>query len=372
MSNKRKISLTKPYVSEEAIKSVADTLRSGWIGQGPQVRRFEERFCKYIKGSHAVAVNSSAAAIRLALAISGVEPGDEVITTPLMWQATNHPILEQFAKPIFADVQYLTGNLNPQDIEPRITEKTKVILCAHWAGYPADLDEINNIAKKHNLSVIEEAAEALGSKYHGSFIGTLSRFTAFSFYAVQICNSVEGGMLTMSNESDYEAAMRRRWFGIDRLRRKPRIDGYYDYDVTEPGYGYPLNDVAAAMGLAHLKELEILIKRRRSIADIYRQELATVGGLTLFEASSDRSSNYQLFTMHVENRDGFCRLMRDRGIDVSVMHVRNDQYMVFGGLRDDLPILDRFSNSYINIPMHNFLTDEDVSYVVSSIKQGWH
>jgi len=368
---KKRIPLMKPYVSQEAVDAVADTLKSGWIGQGRRVKEFEDNFSQYTKADYAVATNTGSAALRLALAVAGVGIGDEVITTPFMWQATNHPVLEQFAVPVFADIKYLSGNIDPDDIEHRITDKTKAIICAHSGGYPCDLDEINTIAAKHDLAVIEEACEAMGAVYKSKPIGSISRFTAFSFYAVQVLNTVEGGMLTLKPKKDYEQAMRRRWFGIDRAGRRPRLDGYYDYDVTEPGFGYPMTDVTASMGLVHLNQLPSLIERRKQIAKTYRSQLKNIPGITLFDDEPDKQSSYQLFTVHVANRDGFCRMMRDTGIDVSVVHVRNDQYTVFGGVRRDLPVLDKFSKTYINLPMHNHLSDEDVGYIFSCISKGW-
>jgi perosamine synthetase len=367
----RKVPLMRPYVSEQAVDAVAATLRSGWIGQGPQGAEFERRFAEFVGAPHAVAVNTCAAGLRLALAIAGVGPGDEVITTPLTWQATNHPVLEQYARPVFADVQLDTANLDPSDVEHRITERTRAILCVHWGGYPCDLDELGAIARRHGLVVIEEAAEALGATYRGRAIGATSRFTAFSFYAFQTLTTAEGGMLTLRSEADAEAASRRRWFGIDRKRRAPSVNGYYDYDTPEPGYGYHLTDVAAALGLAHLRAAPGLVQRRQSIGARYRQALGQIPGVTLFSAADDRTNGYGLFTMHVERRDEFCLAMRARGIDVSVVHVRNDQYSVFGGLRRDLPNLEQLSDTYICIPMHNHLADEDVDYVIASIEKGW-
>lgn len=371
MIRKRKVPLALPYVSEKAIQAVIDTLRSGWIGQGPKVKAFEEAFKQAFEVPYAVGVNSSAAGIRLALAISGVGPGSEVLTTPLACLTSNQPILEQFATPVFADIRYLTGNIDPTDIEHRINERTKAVLCFHWAGYPADINEINSTAEKYGLSVIEDASEALGATYHGRPVGATSRFTSFSFYAIHTLTTVDGDMLTMLDEPDYEAALRRRWFGIDRIRRQPRLDGYYDFDVWEAGYDYPMTDVAGAMGLAHLDEFGALLERRRAIALAYREALADVPGIKLFEACPDRTSGFQSFTMHVERRDDFCRMIREKGVGVSIVHDRNDQYTVFGGPRDDLPTLDRFSKSYINIPLHNQLTDEDVQYVIQCIREGW-
>ncbi len=221
----RKVPLMRPYVSEQAVDAVAATLRSGWIGQGPRVAEFEQRFRELVGAPHAVAVNACAAGLRLALALAGVGPGDEVITSPLTWQATNHPILEQYARPVFADVQTDTANIDPSDVEHRITERTRAILCVHWGGYPCDLDRLHAIARRHRLVVIEEAAEALGATYRGRAIGSVSRFTAFSFYAFQTLTTAEGGMLTLQRETDAEAARRRRWFGIDRKRRVPSVNG---------------------------------------------------------------------------------------------------------------------------------------------------
>ncbi len=367
----RQVPIMRPYVSERAIAAVVETLRSGWIGQGPRVVEFETRFAQMCGAPHAVAVVNCAAGLRLALALAGVGPGDQVITTPLTWQATNHPILEQGAIPVFADVQPNTANIDPQDVEHRITERTRAILCVHWGGYPCDLDELHDVARRHGLVVIEEAAEALGATYRGRHIGAISRFTSFSFYAFQTLTTAEGGMLTLQGEEDVEAARRRRWFGIDRLRRKPLINGYYEYDTWEVGYGYHVTDVAAALGLAHLDDFPALLGRRQAIAARYRQALADVPGVTLFEQRDDRTSGCGLFTMHVEKRDQFCLAMRERGVQVSVVHVRNDQYTVFGGLRDDLPNLDRLSETYISIPMHNQLADKDVAYIVACIQQGW-
>jgi perosamine synthetase len=368
---KREVPIMRPYVSDRAISSVVETLRSGWIGQGPRGAEFETRFAQMLGTPYAVAVTNCAAGLRLALALAGVGPGDEVITTPLTWQATNHPILEQGAVPVFADVQPNTANIDPQDIEHRITEHTRAILCVHWGGYPCDLDELRDIAHHHGLVVIEEAAEALGATYHGRHIGAISRFTSFSFYAFQTLTTAEGGMLTLQTEDDFEAARRRRWFGIDRVRRKPLVNGYYEYDTWEIGYGYHMTDVTAALGLAHVDDFPALLKRRQAIASRYREALADVPGVTLFEQCDDRTSGCGLFTMHVEERDQFCQAMRQRGVQVSVVHVRNDQYTVFGGLRDDLPNLDRLSETYISIPMHNQLTDEDVEYVIACIRRGW-
>lgn len=371
MTNRKPIVMFAPYVSDEAIPRVEKVLRSRWIGQGTIIDEFERAVEKTLDVRHAVAVNCSSSALRLALAISVVGPGDEVITTPMTCTLTNHPILEQFAVPVFADIQYDTGNVDPNDVERHITSRTKAIVCTHWGGYPCDLDELKQIAERHGLPVIEDASEAFGATYRGRSIGAISRFTAFSFQAIQLITTGEGGMLITQNSSDAEAARIRRWYGIDREHRKPDILGYYDFDIITVGYGYHLTNIAAAIGLENLASLKSQQSRRRAIAQRYREEFKDVAGVTLLRSNNDRTSSNHFFTIHVERRDDFCRMMAERGIQVSIVHYRNDAYTIFGGIRDDLPQLDRFSSSYIALPLHMHLTDEDVQYIIETVPSGW-
>jgi perosamine synthetase len=363
----------QPYVNEQAIELAAKTLASGWIGEGPRVEEFERKLAVRFGFRYCVALNSGTSALRLALAISGVGPGDEVITPAFTCTATNMPILEQFARPVFADVQYETGNLDPLDIEHRITERTKAIMVVHWAGYPADLEEIDKIGTGHELVVIEDAAHALGAVYHGRSIGTgpLSDFTMFSFQAIKQLTTGDGGLLTMRTPSDYNAARRRRWYGIDRKYRLPRVDGLAYWPQTEVGYKYHMNDVAASIGLGNLTHLTRILEGRRQSALFYREELADVPGVTLFDKEDGRISGNWLFTIHVERRDDFCCMMNSHEIDVSVCHTRNDVHPVFGSLRDDLPNTERFGKTNISIPIHNFLSHDDLERVVEAIKGGW-
>ena len=205
---KRRIVMFYPKVSPKAAEAVRSTLSERWIGQGPRVAAFEDKIRRVTGAPYVVAVNCASAAIRLALAVSGVRPGDEVITTAQACTATNHPILEQFAQPVFADIQYLTGNLNPEDIEHRITPRTRAVICFHWGGTPCDMDEIRDITSRHALTLIEDASDALGSTYKGKPVGSLSHFTAVSFGAVQQVTTGEGGALCMLDETGFEAARR--------------------------------------------------------------------------------------------------------------------------------------------------------------------
>ena len=233
------------------------------------------------------------------------------------------------------------------------------------------LNEIKDIANRYGLSVIEDASDALGARYNQKVIGTISPFTCFSFGAVQQVTTGGGGMLCVLDNENYEITCRRRWFGIDRVQRKPNLIGYYDFDIRETGYSYHMTSISAAMGLAHLDDLPTILNRRTDIAKRYREELQGISGIILFESESDRKSAYQLFTIHVEKRDEFCKMMRSKSIHVSIVHERNDRYSVFGGLREDLPVLDKYSETNISIPLHQKLSNGNVQYIIQCIKQGW-
>jgi perosamine synthetase len=365
------IAMFQPYVADTADERLQQVLRGRWVGQGALVDEFERRCADAIGLPHAIAVNSSSSAIRLALTICGVGPRDEVITTPLTCTLTNHPILEQFAVPVFADIQESSGNLDPADIAHRITPRTKAILCTHWGGQAPDLDEINAIADAHGIPVIEDASEAFGGRYKDRAVGVVSRFAAFSFQAIQIINTAEGGMLAVRETEAQRRARVLRWYAIDRETRVPNDIGYYDFDITSVGFGYHMTNVNAAIGLANLPSLPAQLAHRRGIARRYRDAFAECAGVRLLADHPDREPTYHFFTMLVDRRADFCRMMKSRGIETSIVHYRNDAYSVFGGHRDDLPSLDAFSESYIGLPTHMHLTDDDVSAVIAAVRSGW-
>jgi perosamine synthetase len=367
----RKVNMFQPYVSGTADERVAQVLRNRWIGQGAMVDEFEKRIEETLGIKYAVAVNSSSSAIRLALSICGVRPGDEVITTPMTCTLTNHPILEQFARVVFADIQYDSGNINPDDVERRITASTRAILCTHWGGQPVDLAQLNEIGNRHGLPVIEDASEAFGATYMGKPIGAISRFAAFSFQAIQIITCSEGGLLAVRDEPAYKQARTLRWYGIDRDQRKPNVLGYYDFDITLNGFGYHMTNIAAAIGVENIKMLDFQRRHRKTVVDRYRSSFKNIAGIKLLAEKTDRESSNHFFTMHVERREDFCKKMKERGIEVSIVHYRNDAYSVFGGLRTDLPELDSFSKTYIGLPTHMHLSEEDVEYIITAIQTGW-
>jgi dTDP-4-amino-4,6-dideoxygalactose transaminase len=368
MKDNKAVTMFWPYMSSKVAKKMPEILNSRWIGQGPKVEELERKFKHMYNLNYAVSVNNCTAALHLALILAGVKDGDEVITTPMTCSATNIPILYQRAKAVFADIQENTLNIDPNSIRQRITDKTKAIMVVHWAGYPCDMDEILKIAKGRNISVIEDAAHAVGAYYQGKPIGSISDYTCFSFQAVKQITSGDGGILTVQNENDYKRAKLLRWYGIDR---EFKGDIYWKYQIKEIGYKYHMNDIAAAILLIQLDDLFKVLARRRKIVGMYRKNLSDVAGLEILESKEDRASANWLFTVKVQNRVGFIKKLQDNGIESHMVHVRCDIYPIFGGKRLDLPMMNNLEDKYVSIPLHAKLTDTDVNKVIKVIRNGW-
>jgi perosamine synthetase len=359
------------HISSAAKESVNRILDTTFISAGKIAEQFEKELERNLKLKNVVTVNSGTSALHLGLDITGIQEGDEVIIPAQTFIATGLSVLMQKAVPVFADIQTETGNIDPESIKEKITSRTRVIIPVHWGGYPCDMDEINAIASNYNLKVIEDAAHALGASYKGKPIGTLSDFTAFSFQAIKQLTTGDGGALCCDKTEDYQAAKQKRWFGIDRENSKPSILGEREYDVSELGYKYHLNDYAAALGLANLNDLPEILNRHRIIANIYSKELSNIPGLSLLKYNSDRRSSYWIFTILVERREDFIRKLGSSGIPASVVHLRIDKNSVFGGVRKELINQEKFNELQVSLPVHSGLTEEDINTIINTIKKGW-
>lgn len=365
------ISFFHVHISPSAVELANQVLRSGWISEGPVVKQFESALAQRLGLQNPVAVNSGTAALHLALALAGVGPGHEVILPAQTFVATGLVILMNGATPVFADIDPMTGNITPASIAERISPRTKAVIPVHWAGYPCDLDEINALAARHGLAVVEDAAHALGATYKGKAVGSISRFTVFSFQAIKHLTTGDGGALCCLEETDARAAFSRRWFGIDRASSQPSILGEREYDIAAVGYKYHMNDLAAAVGLGNLEDFPQRLARQQQIASYYREHLENVPGLQLTRLDEDRTHAYWLFTVLVERRKDFIRKLAEGGIPCSVVHLRIDHNSVFGGVRDDLPGQAAFNERQVAVPVHDGLADEDVERVIASIRGGW-
>jgi len=254
---------SSPLILEDEISEVADTLRSGWLTTGPKVKRFEEEFAQYVGSKHAVAVNSCTGALHLALVAEGIGPGDEVITTPFTFIATANVILHVGAKPVFVDIRPDTFNIDVDKIEEAITPKTKVIMPVHYAGQPCEMDEILEIARRHDLLVIEDAAHAVAAEYKERKIGTIGDVSCFSFYATKNLVTGEGGMVTTDDGKLAEKIKILSLHGMskDAWRRYTAAGSWY-YEVIYPGYKYNMTDIQASLGVHQLGKLPQFQKRR--------------------------------------------------------------------------------------------------------------
>jgi dTDP-4-amino-4,6-dideoxygalactose transaminase len=365
------IQLFKPYVSEEAIQNVASTLRSGWIGSGQRTAEFEEQFARYVGARYAVAVNSATAALHLAMVISGVQPGDEVLTPSLTFVSTNEVILYQQATPVFVDVDERTLLIDLEKAEQLISPRVRALMVVDYAGNPPDLTAVYAFARRHKLAVIEDAAHACGATFKGQRIGSFG-LTCFSFHAVKNLPVGDGGMVTLNDKNLYDKLIRLRWCGIDRDTFVRSASGYqWEYNVTELGYKYQMNDISASIGLAQLKYVDEWNERRREIVSIYRNELAELEshGLRFVEHTTGASSANHLCVIRVPRRNAIVEALNREDIFVGVHYKPSHHYTLFNAARrSDLAKTEQAYDEIISLPLHLFLTDENVYSVCQALR----
>jgi perosamine synthetase len=364
------IVLFHPHVPKNAEQEVVKVLQSRWIGQGPRVAQFEKEFSARFAGNgSSLAVGSGTDALHLAYILAGLKEGDEVITPVFTCTATTIPFLYMGVKIRFADVDPETLNINVDHVRQLVNEKTKAIVCVHYGGLPCDMDELHAIGKEYNIPVIEDAAHALGATYKGKGIGAISPFSIFSFQAIKHITTGDGGMLVIQDKGLMAKAERIRWFGIDRSNKQK---GTWENDITEVGYKYQMTDIGAAMGLCALAEFSEILDHRQKLFQAYKKGLKGAKGIKLIGAeATDRTHAAWLCTALVENRHDFMFKLREKKIESSQVHYRNDRYSVLGGRRDDLPFMDSVEENYIVLPLHMKVSEEQVQYICDAVKSGW-
>jgi dTDP-4-amino-4,6-dideoxygalactose transaminase len=370
MQENEGIVLFYPNVPESAVDEVTKVLNSRWIGQGPKVAQFEREFeSKYLTENAALAVGSGTDALHMAYILAGIGPGDEVIAPVFTCTATNIPLLYIGAKIRFADVDPATLNINVDHVRQLVNERTKAIVCVHYAGLPCDIDELRDIAREYNILLIDDSAHALGAKYKGQNIGEITDFSIFSFQAIKHITTGDGGMLTIKNRDLIEKARRVRWFGIDRSAKQM---GHWENDIYEVGYKYQMNDIAAALGLAALAEFDKTLIYRKQLFAEYEKQLAGIDGIKLIGTGvKDREHAAWLCTVLVERREDLMNKLRSFNIESSQVHYRNDRYTVLGGRRSDLPNMDKVEDNYLVLPLHLKMKLQNVEYIGKVVKSGW-
>lgn len=375
------IPFAKPAIDEDEIEEVIDSLRNGWVTTGPKTKRFEAGFTEYLGGGlEAVALNSATAGLHLALEALGIGDGDEVITTPYTFTATAEVVRYLGADPVFVDIDPDTLNIDTSRIEAAITEKTKAIIPVHFAGLACRMDEILAIARKHGLSVVEDAAHALPGRYKKQMIGTLdSDATVFSFYANKTITTGEGGMLVTRNRSIAERCRAMRLHGINRdvFARYSSDKPSWFYEVIAPGFKYNMTDIAASIGIHQLKKADLFQQQREQLATIYHRELAGLPLQLPAAAPQGWQHSWHLYVVRLTGqapvtRNGFIEKMADRKIGCSVhfipLHIQpywRDRYHF---RPDDFPLAHSAYQCAVSLPLYPRMTASDQQHVIDAVR----
>jgi len=368
---------SRPSIGKSEVKRVTTCLKSGWITTGALCREFEDKFIELTGSQHAVSVNSATAGMYIMLSALNIAPGDEIITPSMTFASTVNMIALHGAKPVFVDIDYGTLNINPDLIEENITKKTRAIIPVHFAGTPTDMDKINNLAKKYNLAVIEDAAHALGTYYKGIHAGGFGHPAIFSFHPIKNITTGEGGMITL-NDAEMEKKLRLlRFHGIERdAWKRYGKGGNPSYDIAVPGYKYNMPDVLAALGLAQMERWPGFNRKRSDLAGIYLERLEGISGIDLPQVPQyDHVHAWHLFVIKVSalNRDEFMNKLSDYNIGYGLhfppTHTLNYVKERYTENISLLPETERAAQKIISLPLFPDMREKDVQYVCKAIKE---
>lgn len=358
-----KVSIASPVIENEEINAVIEVMKSGMIAQGPKVIEFEKEFADFVGAKYGIATNSGTSALHVALLAAGIGEGDEVITSPFTFAATGNSILYTGARPVFVDIDEETFTLDPSKIEEAITDKTKAILPVQLYGQSADMDPIMEIAKKHNLVVIEDAAQAHGAEYNGVKVGNLGDMACFSFYPTKNMTTSEGGMITTNNEEFAENA---------RVYRAHGSKTKYHHEVL--GYNFRMTDIGAAIGLEQLKKIDSFNDKRIENAKYLNEKLADVELIETPIVKDGYKHVYHQYTIKVKNgkRDELSEFLLENGIGNGIYYpipLYNQVLYTEMGYDQSLPVTDKIVEEVLSLPIHAKLTKEDLDLIVEVIKK---
>ena len=369
-----------PAIEDAEIEAVVATMRSGWLGTGPQTALFEQEIARYKHSPHAIALNSCTAALHLSLLASGIGPGDEVITTPMTFCATANAIIHAGATPVLADVDPVSMNIDPQAVAAAVTERTRAILPVHFAGRPCDMDGLLAIASRHRLKVIEDCAHAIETEYRGRPVGTFGDFGCLSFYVTKNIITGEGGMVLTRSEGD---AARIKVLGLHGMSKDAwkrfGDDGYKHYQVVEAGFKYNMMDMQAVIGLHQLRRIEQYWSRRLEIWQRYQRAFADLPLGLPAEPEPDTRHGLHLYTVLVDpqrtgglSRDAFLTGMTHHNIGVGVHYLSLTEHPYyqsrFGWALEDFPHATRIGRQTVSLPLSAKLNDDDVTDVIRAVR----
>ena len=370
----------KHWLDEKEINEVVDSLKSDWITTGPKMKQFEDQFKKYIGSKYAIAVNSGTAALHISTSSIDINPGDEVITTPLTFVASANCVVYRGGTPILADIKLNSYNIDPEEIRKKITDKTKAIIPVHFAGQPCDMDEICEIAEENDLYIIEDAAHAIDAVYKNKKVGNISDLTIFSFHPVKNITTAEGGMVTTNDSELNDKLLMYRTHGIsvDAEKRFGKSGDYY-YDMQVLGFRYNMSELHASLGIQQLAKLESFQNRRREIVKIYNRELQSLEEITLPYVNENVKHSWHLFVIQLNlkklkvDRDHIFKALREENIGVNVhyipVHYHSFYKNKFGLQKGILPNVEWLYSRILSIPLFPKMTNNDVYDVINAIEK---
>lgn len=380
---KKQIPYSTQFIADEDIQAVVEALRSDWLTQGPRIEEFEKEMARYCGAKYAVAVNSGTSALHLACLVAGIGKEDEVITSPITFVASANCVLYCGGKPVFADIQEDTINIEPEEIKKNVTSKTKAIIPVHFAGHPCDMEEIRTIAEQHDLIIVEDASHALGAEYRGSKIGSCkySDMSVLSFHAVKHITTGEGGMVLTNNKIYYDRLRMLRTHGI--IRDKNMLinadEGAWYYEMQSLGFNYRITDIQCALGLSQLSNLPKRIARRQEIARCYDNAFSELEGVSTLKLRNGVVHSYHLYILLFntaklkKTRREIFQALRDNGIMVNVHYIPihlHPYYREMFGVRTGLcPTAEKVYQHMISLPMFYGLDDNDVERVIEEVKK---
>tara|TARA_B110000305_G_scaffold141180_1_gene157312 strand:+ start:70 stop:1221 length:1152 start_codon:yes stop_codon:yes gene_type:complete len=370
MNDKRgNVPLFYPHIPKNSIKSLKKVLSGRWIGQGPLVDDFEKKFeKKFTNKLPCIAVGSGTDALHLAYLLAGIKKNDEIICPVFTCTATNIPLLYIGAKIKFADIDPDTLNISIDHVKKLITKKTKAIVFVNYGGLPCNLKELNIIAKKNNIKLIQDAAQSLGSTYNKKPITEYSDFTIFSFQAIKHISSGDGGLLCIKDKNLKKKAYRMRWFGIDRLKKQ---GGTWENDIKEIGYKYQMTDLGASILLESLKEFNKISSYRKKIFNIYLEELKNNKFIKIINQTGKFTHSAWLFTILTDKKDHLQKKLRLAKIESNQVHFRNDRYSIFKKFikNTKFPNMNFVEKKYLVLPIHTKMTISDAHYVANTVNK---
>lgn len=364
----------KQTIDQDDIQAVVDVLQSDFLTTGPKIAEFEQTVADYVGAKYAVAISNGTSALHAACFAAGIGPGDEIITTPLTFAASANCVLYCGGTPVFADVDPKTYNIDPEDIQRKITDRTKAIIAVHLAGQPCDMDAIHSIAREHGLIVIEDGAHALGSVYKGKKVGSMSDMTTFSFHPVKPITTGEGGMIVTDNEDFYKKMILFRSHGITRDdSMMTRNDGPWFYQQFDLGYNYRITDIQCALGCSQMKKLDRFLARRKEIVAHYNEAFADCDNIITPYQLSDTESGWHLYIVQVKNCDRrqVFEKMREKGIGVNVHYIpvyMHPYYQEHGYENVHCANAEEIYSHIISLPLYPGLTSEQQDYVIDTLK----